>query len=254
MTNQVWDPENYKKTAGFVAVLGRPVIELLKPQPGERVLDVGCGDGTLTKELQSHGCDVVGIDSSHEMVESARSMGLDVRLFDAQSLDSAFAPDERFDAVISNAVLHWISDQYAVVRGVWNLLRPGGRFAAECGGEGCIRIIREGMKLALAKRGIDYKTRNPWKYPEVGLFTKILENQGFQVRYIARIDRPTHLDDGLRGWLEIFSKSHTAGFTDDEREHFYTEVEDYCRPRLYNESAGWTADYVRLRFLAIKPE
>ncbi len=154
---------------------------------------------------------------------------------------------------MSNAAIHWMPDHYAVVRRVWNLLKPGGRFAAECGGEGCVRILREGMKIALIKRGIDYKARNPWKYPELGAFSKILENQGFQVKFIARIDRPTPLSNGLRGWREVFSASHTAGFSDTERESFYQEVEDYCRPMLYDEKKGWTADYVRLRFLAVKP-
>jgi trans-aconitate methyltransferase len=253
VTDQVWNPESYKKSAGFVAALGAPVIELLDPKPGERVLDFGCGDGVLTKALLERGCDVVGMDSSEEMAASARALGLDVRVADAQRLDSEFA-GEKFDAVMSNAALHWIADQYAVVRGVWGVLKPGGRFAAECGGEGCVRIIREGMKIALINRGVDYKARNPWKYPEVGMFSKVLENQGFRVSYIARIDRPTKLPDGLRGWLEVFSSSHTSGFSDDERERFYDDVENYCRSRLYSEENGWIADYVRLRFLAFRPE
>jgi trans-aconitate methyltransferase len=251
MINQVWNPENYKKSADFVAVLGMPVIDLLDPRPGECVLDVGCGDGILAKVLLDRGCNVVGIDSSEEMVASARGLGIDARVADAGRLESEFA-GEKFDAVMSNAALHWMTDQYAVVRGVWGVLRPGGRFAAECGGEGCVRIIREGMKIALINRGIDYKARNPWKYPEVGMFSKVLENQGFRVSYIARIDRPTKLPNGLRGWLEVFATSHTSGFTDDERERFYDDVENYCRPSLYS-GEGWIADYVRLRFLAVRP-
>ena len=184
------------------------------------------------------------------MVEAARTAGVDARLADAQTLKM----DEKFDAVLSNDALHWMPDQYAVVRRVWNLLKPGGRFAAECGGEGCVRVIREGMKIALIKRGIDYKARNPWKFPELGTFSDILENQGFQVKFIARIDRPTPLVHGLRRWLEVFSASHTDGFTSEQKEAFYKEVEDYCRPMLYSEQNGWTADYVRLRFLAVKPE
>lgn len=175
--------------------------------------------------------------------------GIDARLMDGERLDF----QGEFDAVISNAALHWMSDQYAVVRGVWNALKPGGRFAAECGGEGCVRVIREGMKIALIKRDIDYKARNPFKYPKLGEYASVLENQGFKVGYIARIDRPTPLQDGLRGWLEVFSESHTRGFSQAEKEKFYIEVEDYCRPILYNTKTGWKADYVRLRFLAVKP-
>lgn len=248
--NQIWNPETYRKSADFVTELGRPVIELLEPKAGERILDLGCGNGVLTRELADMGCSVVGMDSSPEMVEAAKALGIDARIADAQTLKM----DEKFDAVMSNAAVHWMPDQYAVVRRVWNLLKPGGRFAAECGGEGCVRIIREGMKIALIKRGIDYKSRNPWKFPELGAFADILENQGFRVKFIARIDRPTPLPNGLRGWLEVFSASHTEGFTEAEKSAFYEEVEAYCRPTLYDEKTGWTADYVRLRFLAVKPE
>ncbi|MDO5115584.1 MAG: methyltransferase domain-containing protein [Synergistaceae bacterium] len=249
MTNQIWNPREYMKNADFVAKLGEPVIELLEPKAGERILDLGCGTGILTKRLADMGCSVVGVDSSPEMAAAARELGVEAFPADAQTLKM----EEKFDAVISNAAIHWMSDHYSVARRVWNLLKPGGRFAAECGGEGCIRIIREGMKISLIKRGIDYKARNPWKYPELGVFSKILENQGFQVKFIARIDRPTPLPAGLRGWLEVFSASHTEGFSEAERENFYQEVEAYCRPTLYDEEKGWTADYVRLRFLAVKP-
>ena len=213
MTNQIWNPQEYRKSADFVPKLGEPVIELLEPKAGERILDLGCGTGILTKKLADMGCSVIGTDASPEMVAAARELGVEAFLADAQTLKM----DEKFDAIMSNAAVHWMPDHYAVVRRVWNLLKPGGRFAAECGGEGCVRIIREGMKIALIKRGIDYKARNPWKYPELGAFSKILENQGFQVKFIARIDRPTPLPAGLRGWLEVFSASHTEGFSEAER-------------------------------------
>ena len=249
MSNQNWIPEEYNSKADYLYELGRPVIELLDPKAGEKILDLGCGNGILTKELIAKGCEVIGIDESPAMVEAARANGIDARVHDAEHLHS----DQNFDAVISNSALHWMADQYGVVRGVWRALKPGGRFAAECGGEGCIRIIREGMKIALIKRGLDYKARNPWKYPELGTISDILENQGFKVSYIARIDRPTPLVKGLRAWLEVFSNYHTAGFSEADKIHFYKEVEDYCRPFLYTEENGWFADYVRLRFLAVKP-
>ncbi len=249
MSDQRWDPELYKKGAGFVPLFGRPVIELLEPQKGEKILDLGCGDGTLTRELAALGCDVLGVDSNPEMIAAAKAAGLEADLIDGEHMDF----NEEFDAVMSNASIHWMKDQYAVVRGVWKALRPGGRFAAECGGEGCIRIIREGMKIALIKRGIDYRSRNPWKFPELGKFSKILENQGFTVSYIARIDRPTPLTNGLRTWLDVFANSHTEGFSAAERDLFYDEVEEYCEPFLRTDENGWVADYVRLRFLAVKP-
>jgi SAM-dependent methyltransferase len=229
--------------------LGGPVLELLNPKSKERILDLGCGDGKLTKELVDLGCNVTGIDSDPEMIEKAKALGIDARIGNAEQL----VLDEKFDAVMSNASLHWMKDQYGVVQGIWDALKPGGRFAAECGGEGCIRIIREGLKIALIKRGLEYKARNPWKYPELGTFSGILENRGFKINYIARIDRPTPLPKGLRHWLEVFTASHTRGFSEDEKNFFYNDVEKYCRPLLYTEKDGWIADHVRLRILAEKP-
>lgn len=250
MSNEQWGPEEYKIGADFMSMFRGPVIELLDPKPGNKILDLGCGNGVLTKELSDMGCDVLGIDSSTEMVETTKALGVNAQVLDGEHLHLK----EEFDGVISNASLDWMADQYAVVRGVWRALKPGGRFAAECGGEGCIRIIREGMKIALIKRGLDYKARNPWKFPELGTYSKILENQGFKVSYIARIDTPTPLIHGLRAWLEVFAISHTEGFSEAERDIFFKEVEDYCRPLLYSKETGWIADYVRLRFLAIKPQ
>lgn len=249
MPNQSWNPKNYRINADFVPIFGRPVIDLLAPRKGERILDLGCGEGTLTKELVDKGFDVVGADKSPEMVEAAKAAGVNAVLTDGEMLEF----ESEFDAVMSNAVIHWMSDHYAVVRGVWNALKPGGRFAAECGGEGCIRIIREGMKIALTGMGIDYKARNPWNFPELPTFSAILKAQGFEIREIKRFERPTPLPHGLRGWLEVFSGRHAEGLTDEQRERFYREVEDYCRPLLCDGSGNWTADYVRLRFLADKP-
>ncbi|NLV82875.1 MAG: class I SAM-dependent methyltransferase [Synergistaceae bacterium] len=249
MANQNWASDDYKTIGDYQYELGGPVIELLAPKSGEKILDLGCGDGKLTKEVVDLGCDVIGIDANPEMVESAKALGIDARVKDAEHLHM----DERFDAVMSNASLHWMADHYGVVRGIWHVLKPGGRFSAECGGEGCIRIIREGLKLALIKRGLDYKARNPWKYPELGTFSDILENQGFKINYIARINRPTPLPKGLKSWLEVFAKSHTKGFSEEDKRSFYKDVEKYCRPLLYTEEKGWFADHVRLRILAEKP-
>ena len=249
MANQNWSSEDYNKKADYLYELGKPVIELLNPQPGEKILDLGCGTGKLTKIVADMGCDVTGIDADPAMVEATKELGIKAFLHDAEHLNI----DGQYDAIMSNGALHWMADQYGVVKGVWKALKPGGRFAAECGGEGCVRIIREGIKLALTKRGVDYKARNPWKYPELGTMADILETKGFKVSYIARVDRPTPLKTGLRGWLEVFANAHTEGFTAEEKESFYTDVENYCKPMLYTEENGWVADHVRLRFMATKP-
>lgn len=247
---QTWDPEIYARDAKFVSELGEPIVEMLAPIRGERVLDVGCGDGALTERIVERGADVVGIDSSAAMVEAARNNGIDAREIDAEAMPFL----EEFDCAISNAAIHWMSDHYAVVRSVWRALKPGGRFAGECGGEGCVRVVREGLKVACAKHGVDYKALSPWKFPEVGLFSKMLENQGFEVSYIARIDRPTHVEAGLRGWLEVFARSWASGMSSEEADAFFGDVEDHCRPRLWSPERGWTIDSVRLRFMAKKPK
>ena len=82
---QTWDPERYARTARFVADLGAPVVELLDPKPGERILDLGCGDGALTEKLAALGCDVVGVDGSPEQVAAARERGLDARVMDGEA-------------------------------------------------------------------------------------------------------------------------------------------------------------------------
>lgn len=250
MAKQTWNPETYNRSARFIIEFGKPVIQLLNPQAGERILDLGCGTGILARELMDKGCEVVGLDSSAEMVEAAKSIGVDARLIEGVEFES----QRKFEAVISNAAIHWMPDKYLVVRKVWQALKSGGRFAAECGGDGCLRIVREGMKIALGKRGIDYKARNPWKFCEYSEFSEILKAQGFKIEYIARIDKPTELSEGgLREWLKIFATSHTEGFTDEEKEAFYDEVEAYCKPMLFKDGK-WYVDYVRLRFLAVKPE
>src|ERR1700691_2933147 len=111
MTAQTWSSEGYAKNARFVTDLGSPVLELLAPKPGEYILDVGCGDGVLTKKIADLGCNVVGLDSSADFVASARKLGLTVVEKSASDMDFS----ARFDAVFSNAALHWMKDADAVI-------------------------------------------------------------------------------------------------------------------------------------------
>ena len=178
VTGQEWDPERYARNARFVAELGMPVVELLAPQPGERILDLGCGDGALTEKLLALGCRVTGVDASNAQVEAARRRGIDAYVMDGQRLSFTSA----FDAVFSNAVLHWINHRRRVIQGVWRALVPGGRFVAEMGGYGNIAHIHRALYAALGRRGIDAATIDPWYYPTPEDYGRLLERQGFEVR------------------------------------------------------------------------
>lgn len=246
---QTWDPATYARNARFVSELGAPVVDLLAPRPGEHILDLGCGDGALTKQLADLGCVVVGIDSSPAQIEAARSLGLDARVMSADALPF----DETFDAVFSNAVLHWIRDADPMIAAVYRSLRPGGRFVAECGGYGCVDRVRAALVRALDRRGFDGDARVPWYFPTPADYGARLERAGFRVDRIALIPRPTPLPGDIAAWLETFAQSFFQGFSDDERADYLRDVRAELEPQLRDDKGVWVADYVRLRFAAVKP-
>ena len=183
MTPKVWKPDIYARNARYVSDLGMPVLELLNPQPGERILDLGCGDGELTRVLQDRGRDTVGIDPSAEFIAAARKLGLDVREQDARELDF----EDEFDAVFSNAVLHWIGEADIVLGNVHRALREGGRFVGEFGGYGNCASIEQALVDELELRGIDASTASPWYFPTAGEYGERLVAAGFRVPYIELI-------------------------------------------------------------------
>ena len=247
-TNQSWDPDAYARNARFVSDLGAPVLELLAPQAGERILDLGCGDGALTIKLAEMGCDVVGVDSSAPQVEAARRLGLDARVIDGSRLSF----DSEFDAVFSNAAIHWMKPVDDVISGVWRALRPGGRFVAEFGGHGCVETIKRALIDALARRGIDGDALNPWYFPTVEDYSARLVRHNFAVSYIALIPRPTPLPTEINGFLETFAQSFMAPLPKNDRTNFIDEVSETLRPKLCDGDGKWFADYVRIRFAARK--
>jgi SAM-dependent methyltransferase len=246
---QTWDPITYARNARFVSDLGGPVLELLAPQSGERILDLGCGDGALTKHLADRGCDVVGVDSSAAQIDAARALGLDAHVIDAGALPY----DNEFDAVFSNAVLHWIRQADVMMAGVHRALRPGGRFVAECGGYGCVDTVRGALVTALERRGIDGEARVPWYFPTPEDYGARLERAGFRVDQIGLIPRPTPLPGDIVDWLETFAQTFFEGLSPADRTAYLLEVRDAVEPRLRDPSGMWVADYVRLRFAATKP-
>ena len=248
---QHWDPDRYARQARFVADLGMPVVDLLAPQPGERILDLGCGDGALTIKLQEMGIDVIGVDASAPQIEAAKTLGLDARVMDGQHLD---VPDGAFDAVFSNAALHWMrEDPVAVIDGVWRALKPGGRFVAEMGGGDNVGKIRRALEEALRDRGVDPDPFNPWYFPEPDEYRALLEGVGFSVREIRLIDRPTPLPEDLAGWLDTFAESWLAALDPAVAVAVKDEVTRKLEPVLRGADGVWMADYVRLRFAADKP-
>ena len=246
---QTWDPERYARNARFVADLGAPVVELLASQPGERILDLGCGDGALTEKLVRMGCRVVGVDSSVAQIEAARARHLDARVMSGDQLTF----DNEFDAVFSNAALHWIRNADAVTAGVWRALKPGGRFVAEMGGQHCVEKIRTALARALDRRGIDGKSADLWFFPTVEDYSARLQKAGFTMNYIALIPRPTPLPGDITGWLETFAENFTSKIPAAERAAYIAEVRDELRPQLCDANGVWIADYTRLRFSATKP-
>lgn len=245
---QRWDPDRYARNARFVADFGAPVAELLAPRPGERVLDLGCGDGPLTLELVQAGAEVVGADGSAEQVAAAKARGLDARVADGQTLEF----DAEFDAVFSNAALHWMKDADAVIDGVWRALRPGGRFVAEMGAGENVGSIRSAVHAALRTRAVDPWPLDPWYFPSEAEYRAKLEARGFEVRRMELFARPTPLPGDIDGWLETFAESFLNALGPADRPAFVAEVREALAPRLCDADGAWTADYVRLRFAAHK--
>jgi trans-aconitate methyltransferase len=243
-----WDAEQYEGRHSFVWRLGAGVVDLLAPQSGERILDIGCGTGQLTAEIANKGAQVVGLDNSANMIGQARQNypGLTFALADAGN----FRFDEPFDAVFSNAALHWVKLADAAAESIAGALRSGGRFVAEFGGHGNTRSILSALRAAL---GPESDLRCPWYYPSIGEYASLLERHGLQVHQAELFDRPTPLEgeNGMEGWLRMFCGSFFKDMPAGDAVAKMREVVDLLRPERYRDGV-WTVDYRRLRVLAIK--
>ena len=246
---QTWDPERYARNARFVSDYGETLVEILAPEPHEHILDLGCGDGPLTDKIAGRAKCVVGIDASHEQVEAARARGLDACHGDGHDL----AFEAEFHAVFSNAALHWMLEPDQVIAGVWRALKPGGRFVAEMGGANNVGRILAALLAALDQRGLDGRAAVPWYFPSPEAYRAKLEAQGFRVLSIEHYERPTALPGPMADWLETFAESFLALVPEDERRAFCGEVSSVLEDTLCDGQGCWWADYVRLRFHAVKP-
>lgn len=249
IANQHWEAERYATAGAFVPALGMPVVELLDPKPGERILDLGCGDGVLSARIASSGATVVAVDAAPELVAAARSKGLDAHLVDGQRLPFA----AEFDAVFSNAALHWMRDADAVIAGVRRALKPGGCFVAEMGGHGNIASVVVALTAVLARRGIDAARVNPFYFPTAEAYRTRLAASGFAIEEIAIIPRPTVLPTHIEPWLDAFCEAFLLAVPETDRRQARNETTALLRPVLQAEDGNWIADYVRLRFRAVLP-
>ncbi|MDE2812907.1 MAG: methyltransferase domain-containing protein [Gemmatimonadota bacterium] len=243
------DPKLYQAKHHYVTAAGVDLVEVLAPQVGERVLDLGCGTGQLSAQIAAAGAEVVGIDSSAEMVEAACEQFPDLSFIVGDARDFSFG--EPFDAVFSNAALHWVKPPEEALVCIAACLRQGARFVAELGGARNVATISRTLIDQLADRG--FHPQSPWYFPRLGEYTRLVEQAGLRVAYASHFPRPTPLEgeSGLRDWMEMFAETLTEGVPSSMREELWKAVENAVRPALYGDG-GWHADYWRLRVVAYK--
>jgi trans-aconitate methyltransferase len=243
-----WDSALYDDRHSFVWKKVADLIDLLDPQPGERILDLGCGTGHLTSQIAARGAEVIGLDASASMIAQARQNypKLKFALADARTFDLGSG----FDAVFSNAALHWIPEPTLVIASVARALKPAGRFVLEMGAKGNIARIVEVLTAVLEEAG--YQANNPWFFPSAGEYASVLEQQGFEVEALWTIERWNkleHPERGLREWLEMFAGVWFESVPAKARAAIVAEIESRLRPTLFRDNAWW-ADYRRLRIVA----
>jgi trans-aconitate methyltransferase len=248
-----WNSELYQSSHSFVWQYGRDLLVLLNAKPGERILDVGCGTGQLTAEITQFGAEVVGIDSSPEMIASARQNFPQV-MFEVADV-TALTYASEFDVVVSNAALHWVRDQPAAIDSIARALKPGGRLVFEMGGRGNLHHLLEAVYRALRTLGVaNPEQLSPWSFPSIGEYAPLLEAHGLEVDFAVLFDRATILEGGDRGlklWLEMFGRFAVEIVALEQRKEFFRMVNEFAAPALFHNGV-WTIDYRRLRLVAVK--
>ena len=247
MSTNKWNAENYNKHADFVSNLALPVVDLLNPKENEKILDLGCGDGTLAVEIEKFNTKVIAVDLSESMVEKTKEKEIEAYVMSATELPF----EDEFDAVFSNAVLHWVKEPETAITKISNALKTNGRFIAEFGGYGNIKYLTDAMQEVFDKNKEYGEFNNPWYFSKDTDYKQILEANGFEVEYIELIPRPTKVDD-IANWLDIFANGIVSHLTKEQQSSFKQEVREILKPKIYSDKDGWMADYVRLRLKAKK--
>ena len=241
-----WNPGNYNTHAHYVAQLGAPVLDLLAVQPNESILDLGCGDGSLSKQIMEKGAKVIGVDASEEMVQASKANGINAVVQNASELSF----NHEFDAVFSNAAIHWMLDIDSVLKGVKRSLKPRGRFVGEFGGFGNIAAISTALFAHFSPEGLSTRQILPWYFPTPSEFQNKLETYGFRVEEIMLIPRPTPLPSDMAGWLVTFTQYLRNHLNETKYNELIEKTITNLKPILCDQSGHWSADYVRLRFHA----
>lgn len=247
-----WDAKLYDGSHSYVSKYGNDLIELLAPKSGEEILDVGCGTGDLANTIHNHGAKVVGIDKSKNMIDEAlkKYPHIPFKVEDVLKLEY----NEQFDAVFSNATLHWVKEAKQALSCIYQSLKPGGRFVAEFGGKGNVQIITDEIIHQLKICGVDYSAEQfPWYFPSIGEYAALMEVIGFRVTFAEHFDRPTPLEgeNGMRNWIYMFARTMIEGQSDEVKEQVIQGVEKNLRDTLFIDGC-WIADYKRIRVVGMK--
>lgn len=251
-SKDVWDAKLYDQSHAFVSQYGNHLIELLAPKEGERILDLGCGTGDLANKLHNIGVNVIGVDKSENMIVQAKSKYSQIEFSVQDATDLTF--NQEFDAVFSNATLHWVQSPLKALTSIYNSIKKGGRFVAEFGGKGNVQTIVNAIINKMNEEEIPFQTEKyPWYYPSIGEYTNLMEQVGFRVTFAQHFDRPTPLqgEAGLANWINMFGSNLLEGIEDESKERIISKVEQALKTNLY-QNGQWIADYKRIRVMGIK--
>lgn len=251
-TKDNWNANLYDQNHSFVSKYGNNLIDLLALKEGEKILDLGCGTGDLAKKMYDIGGNVVGIDNSQNMINQALVKYPEIKFVLRDVTDLGF--NSEFDAVFSNATLHWVKQPKLGLQSIYRSLKSSGRFVAEFGGKGNVQIITNEIINQINQSGIEFNMEQiPWYYPSIGEYTSLMEDAGFRVTFAEHFDRTTPLDGehGLRNWIKMFGNTFFEGIDEERTESIITKVENNLKGILYI-NGKWIADYKRIRVMGLK--